>query len=138
MTHLGRLVSALVDGELSHDERDRALAHVATCEQCRAIVEAERALKATVGSIDVGDPQQRPAVRSHALGRAGRAVATGAPQLPRVGRAGARRLARPDPPAVRPPGCVDRRCEAPDRGAASWVCRGRSSMRLGASWAWRP
>ncbi len=56
MTHLGRLVSALVDGELSHDERDRALAHLATCEQCRAAVEAERALKATVGRIDVGVP----------------------------------------------------------------------------------
>ncbi len=56
MTHLGTLISALVDGELSHDQRDRALAHIATCDPCRAAVEAERALKATVGIVEFAAP----------------------------------------------------------------------------------
>ena len=45
--HLGPRLAALVDGELSHDDRDRALAHIAGCAQCRSLVESERALKAS-------------------------------------------------------------------------------------------
>ena len=47
MSHLGDRVSALVDGELSHEERERALAHLAGCLACRTEIEAERAVKAT-------------------------------------------------------------------------------------------
>ena len=36
MSHLGEQISALVDAELSGAELDRANAHLATCEQCRA------------------------------------------------------------------------------------------------------
>lgn len=46
MSHLGDRLSAVVDGELSHDERDRVLAHVTRCGECRELVEAERAVKA--------------------------------------------------------------------------------------------
>jgi Putative zinc-finger len=46
MSHLGPRVSALVDGELGHEARDRALAHVAHCTPCREALDAERALKA--------------------------------------------------------------------------------------------
>ena len=45
MSHLGRNLSALVDGELSPAERDRAHAHLAGCEQCRAEANALRELK---------------------------------------------------------------------------------------------
>jgi len=45
MSHLGARISALVDGELGHAARDRALAHVAYCSRCRAELEAERAIK---------------------------------------------------------------------------------------------
>ncbi len=45
MSHLGRHLSALVDGELSPAERDRAHAHLAGCEQCRAEANALRELK---------------------------------------------------------------------------------------------
>ncbi|MET7613373.1 zf-HC2 domain-containing protein, partial [Streptomyces seoulensis] len=34
--HLGDRLSALVDGELGHESRDRVLAHLATCCRCRA------------------------------------------------------------------------------------------------------
>ncbi|WP_320779169.1 anti-sigma factor family protein [Streptomyces sp. CRN 30] len=43
--HLGDRLSALVDGELGHDARERVLAHVATCHKCKAEVDAQRRLK---------------------------------------------------------------------------------------------
>ncbi|MFF4758555.1 anti-sigma factor family protein [Streptomyces sp. NPDC001292] len=43
--HLGDRLAALVDGELGHDMRERALAHVATCPKCKAEVDAQRRLK---------------------------------------------------------------------------------------------
>lgn len=45
MSHLEERLTALVDGELGHDERDRALAHLATCAECRAEAELLRRLK---------------------------------------------------------------------------------------------
>src|SRR6266576_773112 len=51
MTHLGEQVSALVDGELDHDARDRALAHLTGCAECRAEVDAERRAKARLGQL---------------------------------------------------------------------------------------
>ncbi|MFO7250668.1 MAG: zf-HC2 domain-containing protein [Actinomycetes bacterium] len=52
MSHLGDLVSALVDGELGHRERERALAHLTFCADCRREVEATRALKARLRSLE--------------------------------------------------------------------------------------
>ena len=45
MSHLGELLSALVDGELSGAELDRANAHVAACGACRVEANALRRLK---------------------------------------------------------------------------------------------
>ena len=45
MSHLGDRLSALVDGELGGAERDRAYAHLASCEQCRTEAAELRALK---------------------------------------------------------------------------------------------
>ncbi|MCB5180829.1 anti-sigma factor family protein [Streptomyces antimicrobicus] len=44
--HLGDRLAALVDGELSHDARERVLAHLATCARCKAEADAQRRLKA--------------------------------------------------------------------------------------------
>lgn len=52
MSHLGERVSALVDGELNHHERERALAHLTFCADCRAEVESMRALKSRLRSLD--------------------------------------------------------------------------------------
>ncbi|MDA0634154.1 zf-HC2 domain-containing protein [Nonomuraea sp. MCN248] len=52
MTHLGERVSALVDGELNHAERDRALAHLTFCADCRREVESLRALKTRLRSLE--------------------------------------------------------------------------------------
>jgi anti-sigma factor RsiW len=45
MSHLGRRLSALIDGELGDAERDQAHAHLARCEDCRAEAAALRTLK---------------------------------------------------------------------------------------------
>ncbi|MER7764678.1 zf-HC2 domain-containing protein [Streptomyces sp. NPDC097619] len=43
--HLGDRLAALVDGELSHDARERVLAHLATCARCKSEADAQRRLK---------------------------------------------------------------------------------------------
>ena len=45
MSHLGRWLTALVDGELAGAERDRVLNHIAGCAACRQEANAMRALK---------------------------------------------------------------------------------------------
>ncbi len=51
MSHLGHRLSALIDGELSADERDRVLAHLAGCDPCRDEAAALRALKRRMHSL---------------------------------------------------------------------------------------
>ena len=45
MSHLGQRLSAFVDGELSHQQRERVLAHLAHCVPCRQEAAALRTLK---------------------------------------------------------------------------------------------
>jgi anti-sigma factor RsiW len=45
-SHLGDIVTALIDGELGVEARDRALSHAASCPRCKADLDAERRLKA--------------------------------------------------------------------------------------------
>ncbi|HEU0129924.1 MAG TPA: zf-HC2 domain-containing protein [Mycobacteriales bacterium] len=65
MTHLEDLAAALVDNELSHDERDRALAHITHCGGCRAEVDAQRRLKAVLANEP--DPAVTPALTARLL-----------------------------------------------------------------------
>lgn len=64
--HVGDLVSALVDGALDHDTRDRLLAHLATCPACRAEVEDERRVKARLGRL--ADPDVPAELTTRLLG----------------------------------------------------------------------
>ncbi|GAA2095055.1 anti-sigma factor family protein [Actinomadura alba] len=68
MSHLGERLTALVDGELGHDERDRALAHLAACEQCRAEAEALRRLKSQLRALRGADPAPGLLHRLDAMG----------------------------------------------------------------------
>lgn len=52
MAHLGERASAFVDGELGHAERERALAHLTFCGDCRREVESVRALKSRLRALD--------------------------------------------------------------------------------------
>jgi anti-sigma factor RsiW len=90
--HLGERLSALIDGELSHAQRERVLAHLARCDGCRREATALRLLKRrmyTLGSEAADDaltwrllalasadghgPPGRRAWWGHWPGRAGRA-----------------------------------------------------------------
>lgn len=62
MSHDHARLSALVDGELDHEARDRLLAHLAHCDECRAAVDTERRVKALLS----GMPEPRPSTSLHA------------------------------------------------------------------------
>jgi anti-sigma factor RsiW len=51
MTHLGQRLSALIDGELDLDERERVLMHMARCGSCRDEVAALRMLKRRMNAL---------------------------------------------------------------------------------------
>jgi len=63
MSHLGDRLSALVDGELSGADRDRAYAHLAGCAQCRAEAAQLRALKQKLRSLVEGAPAEAAMTR---------------------------------------------------------------------------
>jgi anti-sigma factor RsiW len=60
--HLGDRAAALVDGQLGHDARDRALAHLARCTQCQQEVELQRRLKAALGGTQSAPAPPQPLV----------------------------------------------------------------------------
>ena len=51
MSHLGRRLSALIDDELGHADRERVLVHLARCEPCRAEAVALRMLKRRMNAL---------------------------------------------------------------------------------------
>ncbi len=78
MSHLGRWLSALVDGELDDDERDHVLNHLAGCAACRQEANALRALKRRMTALGEGCGDVPIAGRLIELSRR-------APQLPQAG-----------------------------------------------------
>ncbi|MFA6574518.1 MAG: hypothetical protein WCS84_03795 [Nocardioides sp.] len=58
--HLGARVSALLDGQLSHDESERAWAHVHTCHVCRDQVEREGWVKTRLAGLSFGGVDAAP------------------------------------------------------------------------------
>jgi anti-sigma factor RsiW len=86
MSHLGDRLSALVDGELGGAERDRAYAHLASCEQCRTEAAELRALKQKLRKLVSGAPAEAAMTR--------RLIAMTGPGGPLPPR---RRLLRPVP-----------------------------------------
>jgi anti-sigma factor RsiW len=62
MSHLGTLISALIDGELAGAELDRANAHLAGCNVCRTEAAQLRRLKrelSALGELDAADAVTR-------------------------------------------------------------------------------
>ena len=63
MSHLGTLISALIDGELAGAELDRANAHLAGCDACRTeaaqLRRIKRELSALGGDLDSADAVTR-------------------------------------------------------------------------------
>ena len=69
MSHLGNLISALIDGELGGVELDRANAHLAGCPACRAEAAQLRELKRELRAL--GDLDGTEAVTSRLLAMVG-------------------------------------------------------------------
>jgi hypothetical protein len=79
VSHLGERLTALVDGELGHDERDRALAHLATCRQCRSEAEELRRLKSQLRSLRSAVPASEFLLRLSGLADVQEPVGLGDP-----------------------------------------------------------
>ncbi|ROO83086.1 putative zinc finger protein [Actinocorallia herbida] len=69
MSCLGERLTALVDGELDHDERDRAQAHLVLCAGCRTEVEAMRSVKRRLGALGGTTPSTDLMIGLYNLGR---------------------------------------------------------------------
>ena len=96
---LGEVGAALVDGELDHAARERALAHLAHCAPCRSEVDAQRRLKSRLAELEAPAPSDALTARLRAL-EVGRAPAVAGPHLagPSV-RSGTARPVSPRPVA---------------------------------------
>ena len=108
MTHLGVRLTALIDGELDHDERERALCHLASCEQCRDEADALRGLKRRLGALADPGPSDRLLRGLRAMGEPGGPVPPPVPRMPGESRRPA--VARPRD--TRPSGGPSRRSSA--------------------------
>ncbi|MFI6346534.1 anti-sigma factor family protein [Streptomyces sp. NPDC050560] len=69
--HLGDRLAALVDGELSHDARERVLAHLATCARCKAEADAQRRLKSVFAEAAPPPPTESFLARLQGLAACG-------------------------------------------------------------------
>lgn len=56
LQHPSDKLSAVVDGELDHDSRDKVLSHLVGCDTCRSEVDAQRRLKARLAATAAPDP----------------------------------------------------------------------------------
>lgn len=90
----GTALSGLVDGALGHTERDRVHNHLAGCADCRAELEALRALKLRLSTLAVSTPDPSDELLARLRGLALPGVEPGAAPalLPRAVRPGPGRL----------------------------------------------
>ena len=77
--HLGDRLSALVDGELGHESRERVLAHLATCAKCKAEADAQRRLKNVFAEVAPPPPSESFLARLQGLPGGGDSDSTGSP-----------------------------------------------------------
>lgn len=80
IVHLGRRVSALLDGQLSASETERAWQHVHLCHPCRDLVEREGRIKTQLAGLASG----RDAAPSYLKGSLLGEIAAMAPAYPDV------------------------------------------------------
>jgi anti-sigma factor RsiW len=120
MSHLGDRLSALVDGELDGAELDRAHAHLASCERCRAEAAELRALKQKLRGLAAGVPAEADMTR--------RLIAITGPGGPLPPRRPRLRLA----PGLRPPAGRGTRAPGPRRRVRRrYVVLGTVSLVVG-------
>jgi anti-sigma factor RsiW len=81
VSHLGHRLSALIDGELSHAQRERVLAHLAKCEPCRSEAAALRVLKHRMHAL--GEATANTALTDRLVALGARGPLPGSIGLPR-------------------------------------------------------
>jgi len=81
VSHLGQRLSALIDGELSHAQRERVLAHLARCEPCRSEAAALRVLKQRMHAL--GEATANTALTDRLVALGGRGQGPGSLGLSR-------------------------------------------------------
>jgi anti-sigma factor RsiW len=79
VNHLGRRLSALIDGELAEPERDRVLVHLARCDACRGDAVALRTLKRRMSALGEASVDSMLTRRLIGLGEAGAPFSPGRP-----------------------------------------------------------
>lgn len=99
MKHLGERLTAFVDGELSHGDRDRVLAHLAMCANCRAEADSLRGLKRRLNGLADGVPASELLRRLRALGEPGDPMPPRARPLPGTVRASSAAAIQPLTPS---------------------------------------
>jgi anti-sigma factor RsiW len=119
MSHLGDRLSALVDGELEGGSLDRAHAHLASCERCRAEAAELRALKRKLRELTAGAPAEADMTR--------RLIAITGPGGPLPPRRRRMRLA----PGPRPPSGRDTRGPGSRHRVRRYLVLGAMSLVLG-------
>jgi anti-sigma factor RsiW len=78
MSHVGELLSAYLDGELSHPEHREVHEHLAACDDCRAELADLDAARSAVRALPLLDPPVAldvPSLGAHRRSRARRAAA---------------------------------------------------------------
>lgn len=129
----GDRLTALVDGELGHAERDRILVHLTSCPDCRADVAAQRRLKRRLAHAETPDPSADLSRRLLALAEPGGPLPPARPHAPQ----GALRAPYTCPPgrapARRPPARASRRGRARRLAGprATEPGPGRTGVRVG-------
>lgn len=88
MSHLGDRLISLIDGELDHDARDRVLAHLAVCHECRAEADAQRQLKSMISDLDGPEPSDDFLRRLRTLAEPGEPMPPAPPTWPGGSAAG--------------------------------------------------
>ena len=119
MTHLGARISALVDGELDHEARDRALAHIAHCATCRELVVAERFVMESRAAAAPPAPSERVLATLQALAQPGNPLPPRARTMPQG----------PVVPVLPPPGRGPRGVRGDSRRPAGQGVARRSARR---------
>ncbi len=66
--HLGTRVSALLDGQMSDEETERAWEHVHACHACRDLVEREGWVKTRLAGLAFGDPTAPAGLKGSLIG----------------------------------------------------------------------
>jgi anti-sigma factor RsiW len=92
VSHLGHRLSALIDGELDGDERDRVLVHLARCEPCRGEAVALRTLKRRMNALGEAAADSALTMRLMGLAHSGQLGSVPWPGLAGQGNQAAREL----------------------------------------------